>query len=408
MQINKGKVLRPDNRWVSILLTLAPVFFLCIPLGGELISLATLLCCLTYFILNPIAFKGMQLGVLGRAVLLSLVVIFLSKSVSIVWSIDPGLTYREIKKYSHFFVFIPYFYMFKLVNRPNQILIDGFLLALLVSFFMSVYAWADSGFLLSGIEFSGALKNSLVFSAIFLIMAFGVVGGVMNFKSIWIRIFAVMAVAFICLMNGKKSTILGVTLGSVYFYYFYYKSLRFDSLKKSKWIVFFLLFLFVLIFSLTVERWVLLYDQIIGYFFNGTHHGSADTRLKLFEIAFLSWWNNGFFFGQGAGTAMTVILNTAYFDTNLVRYTHYHNIIIQQLADLGLFGFLTFFGALIYLQKSIVNINPKHEVDWSFVAWKNLIIPTVVFFGLVNVYFGVNVLHLFLVYILAGVAALEE
>lgn len=407
MQLNKFEIMNSHNRGLSILLTLAPTFFLCIPLGGELISLATLLYCLIYFAINPIFFKGVDFGIFSKAVLLSLGVIFVSKCISIIWSIDPALTYREIKKYSHFLIFIPYFYAFKLIDRPDKILVRGFLLALSIVFFMSIHAWVNSGFVISGIGFSGGLKNSLVFSAIFLLMVFGVVGDVIKFNDTWVKFFIVIGVAFICLMNGKKTTVLAVLLGAVYFYYYQYKGLGKNSMNGSKRIAYFSFFLLALIFLLTLDKWVLIYDQVIGYFSSGTYFGSTDTRLKLFEIGLLSWWNDGFLFGQGAGTARAVIANTIYADGNLARYNHYHNIIVNQLADIGLLGSLIFFGALAYLQRSMINFRSKFEFDWSFNAWKNSIIPVVIFFGLFNIFFGVNVLHLFLVYILAGIAALE-
>lgn len=146
---------------------------------------------------------------------------------------------------------------------------------------------------------------------------------------------------------------------------------------------------------------MLLSQEVQTFFEHGLKGGSIDTRLALVGVAWENWLQNPWL-GSGAGTAREVVARSAFSQTNLSHYNHFHNLFLQWLSDLGLLGFALLLVALWVLHCAITRSRQSRQVESAwFDSWFVSVIPITICFGLTNLSFGISLFHLFFAFILA-------
>jgi O-antigen ligase len=314
--------------------------------------------------------------------------------------VAPDLSLRDIKKHLHLLMFIPFTILLRRLNNKEQCLKQALVCAFLAGVALALPSWVQSGMTLSGYDYAGATPNSLIFGLILTLMVIpyllSLYGGLR-----WFDWFVIAAVFLLLIFNGKRSVLLALSVGLLLSGFHLFRGRHFlTSWKKNVAVVLSVAALMTL-FYLMRAKWVLLSQETQSYFELGLTGGSIDTRFALACVAWENWLQNPWL-GSGAGTVREVVARSAFSQTNLSHYNHYHNLFLQWLSDFGLLGFASLLTALWVLHRAITGSSQSGQADspW-FESWFVSLIPLTICFGLTNLSFGINLFHLFFAFVLA-------
>lgn len=397
--MNNFLPLNKSDKWVSAFVLLFPFVVLWVPLGGEVLSLMVLLWWL---------FKSFKTGdfILSiwrnnntRRIFLSLLAIIFIKISSLVWSIDPDLSWRDVKKHLHLLMFIPFLFFLQGVNK-EKLLKKALAGAFLAGGGLAIARWGQSGMPLSNFEYAGATGNSLVFGLILTLWAIAYVLSLSRGIH-WFDWLVLGALLLLIIFNGKRSVPLITFMGLFFSGFYLYRGKCGISVWKRNFSVAMVLSCMVIIFYINRPNWVILLQQVKSFFEVGLTGGSIDSRLQLAGIAWGNWLDNPWL-GSGAGTAHEVIARSAYSQTNLSHFNHFHNIFLQWLSDVGILGFALSVGAMSVIHCSISSVGDGVESSESWCrSWFMSLIPVTLLYGLANLSFGINLFHLVFAFVLA-------
>ena len=389
-----------SERFAAAFLLSFPLAVLWVPLGGEVLSLLVLLWWLFQGFKTGDFVQSIWHNAQAKRILLALLAIIAVKVISLAWSVAPDLSLRDIKKHLHLLMFIPFTILLRRLNNKEQCLKQALVCAFLAGVALALPSWVQSGMTLSGYDYAGATPNSLIFGLILTLMVIpyllSLYGGLR-----WFDWFVIAAVFLLLIFNGKRSVLLALSVGLLLSGFHLFRGRHFlTSWKKNVAVVLSVAALMTL-FYLMRAKWVLLSQETQSYFELGLTGGSIDTRFALARVAWENWLQNPWL-GSGAGTVREVVARSAFSQTNLSHYNHYHNLFLQWLSDFGLLGFASLLTALWVLHRAITGSSQSGQADspW-FESWFVSLIPLTICFGLTNLSFGINLFHLFFAFVLA-------
>lgn len=387
-------------RWTILLL---PALAMWVPVGAEAWLLLVLITMLTAWLLgwrpaekiwtsNRKHIAYALLGIVGI------------KALSMLWSVAPHLTWLHTKLHLHLLLYIPLLVLFSQVPNAHQLFFRKALpLAIVPGAVWALAASWQKGFPLSGFEFEGATKNSLVLAILLTYVLCNVLFEYMHTRAPINLLWAFLAL-IIMMAGGKRSTIL-VTMIVVLFALWVnarktHKGHKVQAKRSLVMGYLFLLAISMLFIFLTRDKWLLVWVQTHQFFTQGYSGGSIDTRWALYNVAWESMKQH-MWLGTGAGTAKAVILESVHAKT-LRHYNHYHNILLQSLSDLGFLGAAVFFACLGVIQTKANKLVSGCGLNIQLCAYTLLL--TAVLYGLTNLSFGNILFHIFWVYLMVLVS----
>ena len=389
-----------SERFAAAFLLSFPFAVLWVPLGVEVLSFLVLLWWLFQGLKTGDFVQSIWHNAQAKRILLALLVIIAVKVFSLAWSVAPDLTWRDIKKHLHLLMFVPFTIFLQRVNNKEQRLKEAFVCAFLIGVLIALPRWVQSGMPLVGYEYAGATRNSLVFGLILTLMAISYVLSLSRGVR-WFDWFVIAAVFMLLMFNGKRSVLFALSAGLLLSGFHLFSGRHFFTQWRKICTVVLVVVGLLLLMSLNRSKFLLMLQEVQSFYAVGLQGGSVDSRLMLARIAWENWLQNPWL-GSGAGTAREVVDRSAFSQTNLSHYNHFHNLFLQWFSDLGLLGFSLFAAALWWLHRSITTQREGTNGDESWYgSWLFSLIPITIFFGLTNLSFGISLFHLFLAFVLA-------
>lgn len=401
--VNHSRYMEKLAQWTVIAL---PALAMWVPVGAEawllLVLLAMALAWLTGW--RP---KAGIWGKEQKTIAWALVAMVSIKALSLLWSIAPALTLHHVKLHLHLLLYVPLLVLFGQTKEVEKTFFNKAIpFAIFPGALWAVWAWVQKGYPLGGFEFEGATKNSLILSLLLTYVGCNLLFALMKASSLY-RWALLAMVLFIMMANGKRSTGLVIIVTFAVAWFFDRKDQLTTQSKTGKnpktfGMLFLGVLLMIILIGLTWSKWMLAWQQTQQFFGAGYAGGSIDTRFELYRLA-INAFTQKMFFGYGAGSAKAVIAQTSEL-AGLAHYNHYHQLILQWLADLGIVGFSVFAGALVAIQRSLNKVS-IHSSRLKLSAYTTVLI--MVLFGITNLSFGNILAHIMFVYMLAviGVSA---
>lgn len=326
------------------------------------------------------------------------------KALSMLWSIAHQLTWHHTKLYLHLLLYIPLYVLFIQAPNAHQLFFRKALpLAVVPGAAWALFAIWDAGSLFARVEFEGATKNSLVLAIFLTYVICNLVFDYWDSRDP-ANLFLLSLALMILVANGKRSALLVTTLVLLYAVWLNsYRGVAGSAASKGSLRILLtgsiqIFCVAALFFWFMGDSWALGWKQVKLFLTSGYQGGSFDTRLELIRVAWEGFLANPWI-GAGAGTAKAVVakLSTA---PALQQFNHYHNVIIQALADLGVLGFVFSAWCLWVVHKGIRHLACEGAIRLT----AHTIIPVAILYGLINLSFGNILFHLLFVYLLALVS----
>ena len=351
----------------ATLLTILPLSFM---LGSLIINSTVVIICILFIYL---IFKNKNLNFLKNEFLIILIIFWLSLIINLFFSTAPENGFGRVLGFVRFIILIlaiKYFFDFKNNIHFNFIFTSWVLIFLIICFdliFEFVFGFNTLGFksYMPG-RLSGFLNQELkighFFSAFFLICCAYIYKVKPQNMLLYILLFSCLVIS---LLIGERSNFIRVFLMVIFFIIFFEKK---NFIKKILLIFsIFLISLSVIFFNPNYN--IRFYGQFIKpiinsenitQIINNTMYGANyDRAFKIFE--------KNKYFGVGIKNFRNESNKEIYKNKNLkfneqAATTHPHQIHLEFLSETGLFGYLIFFGSMLYcffifIKKYFINRN---------------------------------------------------
>lgn len=392
------------STWARATVVLYPTLTMWVPIGVEAWMLITLFIIAGWLLgQGAKGWRNCSLKAEQKTIFLALLAMVGIKVLSLVWSVDAPATRDNLGLFWHLLLYLPLVVLFRWVDNVEVRLTQAFRLAAWVGGAWAIIALAAQGGGLAGIEFEGAAKNSLVLALPLTFMCSYLALRYWQLHN-HLDALALLACAPILVANGKRSALLILLL--------------FISLAAWKWrreqfrqgmqggafgarafaLSGTLALGLAMLFWATWHKWLLAWYQILSFFTLGYQGGSLDTRLQLYALA----WQNFLahpWLGTGAATTRYVVEHAGPSFDGLDNFNHFHQLLLQQLSDLGVVGAAVWVVALITIHRRLVKSSGGHPLFMKVYAWT--LVSVMVAFGFANLSFGNILIHMFWVYLLA-------
>ena len=389
--------------WTIVLL---PALAMWVPLGAE-IGLFFILLAMAVAWLTGWRPPRDVWGAEQKYIAYALIAMIGVKALSAVWSIAPDLTWRHLRLHLHLLLYVPLLILFSLIKNKNQLFFSKALpWAIFPGAAWAMWEWMDNGYVFSGFDFSGAAKNSLVLSVLLTYIVCNLFfDGLQRprYRHLWLGLMA----ALIMVMIGKRSTTLVMFVTFIFAWWVQRQKIDSSSALDVRMHGFKRVFPFIILLitfgliGLTWAKWVLAWQETLQFFSTGYAGGSIDTRLELYRIAIQIFLSNPWL-GVGAGTSRH-ILEMGIYSNSLANYNHYHQFLLQLLAETGVLGVIVWSVSLWKIQRSLNFIVSEQSGAIRLTAYTLILIALL--FGATNLSFGNILFHIIFVYLLALVSS---
>lgn len=392
------------SAWARATVVLYPTLTMWVPIGVEAWMLVTLFIIAGWLLGQGIkGWRSCSITVEQKTIFLALLAIVGIKVLSLAWSVDAPATRDNLGLFWHLLLYLPLVVLFRWVDDVEVRLTQAFRLAAWIGCAWAIIALASRSGGLAGIEFEGAAKNSLVLALPLTFMC--------SYLALryWQRhnsidALALLACVPILVANGKRSALLILLLFMVLAAWKWWREqarqgMRGGVFGARAFVLSGMLALgLAMLFWASWRKWVLAWDQTSSFFTLGYQGGSLDTRLQLYALA----WQNFLahpWLGTGAATTRYVVGHASPSLNGLDNYNHFHQLLLQQLSDLGVVGAAVWMVALLAMHRSLVKSSSGHPLYMRVYAWT--LVSVMVAFGFANLSFGNILIHMFWVYLLA-------
>ena len=143
-----------SERFAAAFLLSFPLAVLSAPLGGEVLPLLVLLWWLFQGFKTDDFVQSIWHNSQAKRILLALLAIIAVKVISLAWSVEPGLSWRDFKKHLHLLMFIPFTILLRRLNNKEQCLKQALVCVFLAGVALALPSWVQSGMTLAGYDYA--------------------------------------------------------------------------------------------------------------------------------------------------------------------------------------------------------------------------------------------------------------
>lgn len=244
-------------------------------------------------------------------------------------------------------------------------------------------------------SFSSMVMLAAVFAAWYMVYK-------CNWKTRLFYIAAFVSLIFVMSLSGGRKNVIAVLICAVIFILFSSEKEKKAPLVRNLLICMVLLFAFIwavlnipVLYETIGERFEALFGEFFGLDTKSSV-GSDKTREILVKIG-LEGWKEAPIFGHGLD-------NFKYFNKTVTGHFYYaHNNYVELLYDVGLIGFATYYGFLVYMLVKLIKL-PKKQLVYKILGLGLLTELAVYDFGGISFYTVFSIVILAIIYSIIKIA----